>query len=348
MVRAARALLAGGVVGHVSHHVDTSLGPENMIGHVHGAAVLLPAAAERFDAVGVFVDDGHVVEDVPVLRGRAGLPTARAAAGDRVLVAHRPSRLIEAVDVLLDVEVTGEPGEIEPVADLPLHVAPGRLPRVHPQTVGVVAGLHGDDIADDPVMKLRERGAFGRIVAVAQSGNDRQPFGLRLLAGLDDRAHSAGVDGHRLFGEDVLSRGNGGLQLSRPKMGWRAQQHDVTRLDHVLIRVESYEPPLRREVDSSSRRPMLQPIVRGFDLVGKCVPEGYQVHVRVSGQRLLRGPSPPSAATDESDTDDVAAASIGAGIELAQRAEQRTAHEDCCSGLEKVTSTGRIGLRAGS
>ena len=88
---------------------------------------LLPAVAEEPGAVGVLVDDREVVVDVAVLRPGADLPAAHADGLDRVRVLHDPGADVEEVDVLLDVEVAGEPGEVVPVAHLLGHVGPVRL-----------------------------------------------------------------------------------------------------------------------------------------------------------------------------------------------------------------------------
>ena len=102
-----------------------------MIGHIVGTAVLLPAVAEALHAAGIFVHDAVMIEDIAELRRGAHLAAAEADCPDRVFVSHRPCHLVEAMDVLLDIVVAGEPGEVEPVAALPFHVGPARLPRGH-------------------------------------------------------------------------------------------------------------------------------------------------------------------------------------------------------------------------
>src|SRR6202044_1479080 len=185
-------LVAFVVVDDVLHHIDAPLRAEDVVVHVDRAVVLLAAAAERLHAVGIFIDHSHVVEDVPVFWLGAGLPAARAAARDGILVPHRPGRLVEAVDVLFDVEIARQPREVEPVANLPFHVGPAGLPRVVPQAVRVVAGLHGDDVADRALVDLGKRGPHSQVVAVAQPGHDREPFRFSQLTTLDHRADAPG------------------------------------------------------------------------------------------------------------------------------------------------------------
>ena len=67
---------------------------------------------------------------------------------DRVLVLHDPGADVEEVDVLLDVEVAGEPGEVVPVPHLVSHLGPVGLPRLGPAAAAVVVGQERDDLAD--------------------------------------------------------------------------------------------------------------------------------------------------------------------------------------------------------
>jgi len=96
--------------------------------------------------VGVRVIDGEVVEDVAELRPRPHLPPAQADRLDRVLVLHRPGDLVQVVDVLLDVEVARQPGEVVPVAHLPFHVGPPIAPGDDPDRAAQVVGLQRDDV----------------------------------------------------------------------------------------------------------------------------------------------------------------------------------------------------------
>src|SRR5262249_3413091 len=91
----------------------------------------------------------------------------------RVLVAHRPGHLIEAVHVLLDVKIARKPGEVEPVAHLPFHIAPALLASAMPERAGVVIALHGNDVADGAVVDAGEGFAHGRVITPAQARDDR-------------------------------------------------------------------------------------------------------------------------------------------------------------------------------
>src|SRR5262249_13006080 len=93
-------------------------GPPYTVRNVFGATWDLPAHAHHMDIVGVFVVNGEMVVDVAELRAGALLPTAHADRADGVGV-QRPVDHVEVMDVLLDDVVAGQPGEVEPVAQLP-------------------------------------------------------------------------------------------------------------------------------------------------------------------------------------------------------------------------------------
>src|SRR5207302_7569074 len=69
---------------------------------------------------------------------RSHLPAPHADSPDRVLVLHHPGAEVEEVDVLLDVEVAGEPGEVVPVPHLVGHLGPVGLPGLVPSATAVV------------------------------------------------------------------------------------------------------------------------------------------------------------------------------------------------------------------
>jgi len=102
-------------------------------------------------AIGVFVIDGEVIIDVAELRPSANLPAAHANRANRMAVAQRPVDHIEIMDVLFADVVAGEPGEVEPVADLPFDIAATGAVGVPEPTLVPVATGRGD-LADGPVM----------------------------------------------------------------------------------------------------------------------------------------------------------------------------------------------------
>src|SRR5262249_44058575 len=137
-----RRQLPGALAGDlVAHDVGGALRAQDVVADVGLRVVLLAEVVEALDAVGPLVDDGVVVEDVAVLRLGAHLAAAGAAGPQRRHVLHGPGHLVDAVHRLLDDVVAGQPGEVQPVAHLPLPGAPVRLARLVPQAVGVLGPL---------------------------------------------------------------------------------------------------------------------------------------------------------------------------------------------------------------
>src|SRR4029453_12307132 len=97
-------------------------------GHVVAATGLLPAVAEKFYSIRIFVNYRMMIVNVSVLGGGANLPPAQPNRAHWVLVLHEPGANIQMMHVLLDVEIAAKPGEIIPVPHLPLHVSLFRLP----------------------------------------------------------------------------------------------------------------------------------------------------------------------------------------------------------------------------
>ena len=182
-----------------------------------------------------------MIEDMAKLFAGPHLPAAVTARLDRRFILHGPGHLVEAVNVLLDDVIARQPGEIEPVAQLPFHVAPVRLARLVPQCARVVGAVQGHNVADGAVVDALHRLALGVFVAITEAGHNRQILLLRFTARFEDGANAGRVDGYGLFAEDVFAGGDGGLEMCRPKVRRRAEQHHVANGDDVLIRVEAGE-----------------------------------------------------------------------------------------------------------
>ena len=121
--------------------------------------------------------------------------------------------------MLLDVVVARQPGEIEPVANLVLHLAPLGLAAAVPEVAGIVVLLDGDDVADRAVLNALHRLADAFLVPPAQPGDDGQLLFLRQLVRLDDRPIARRIDGDRLFDEAVLAAFDGVLECAGRKCG---------------------------------------------------------------------------------------------------------------------------------
>ena len=70
---------------------------------------------------------------------------------------HDPCADVEEVNVLLDVEVAGEPGVVIPVAGLPVHVGLVRASRFGPDCPAIIIGLEGVDLPQGPVVDAADQ-----------------------------------------------------------------------------------------------------------------------------------------------------------------------------------------------
>ena len=128
---------------------------------------------------GIFVLDGEVVEDVAVALAAAGLAAAEGGDGFDGVRADDPVHDVEVVDVLLDDVIAGEPGEVVPVADLPLGVAPAGLAVDDPDLAAVPVALGVDDVADGAVVDAADGFAVVGRVAALRAGGDAELFLVR-------------------------------------------------------------------------------------------------------------------------------------------------------------------------
>src|SRR5437879_11966594 len=106
------------------------------------------------------------------------------------------------MNVLLDIEIAGKPGEIIPVAHLPFHVAPFRLPRFYPDRTAIIVGLQSADLSDRTVVNTLNRFLKSLRIAQAQAGNYRKAFLSGLFTAAQNRVNPRSIDRHRLFRKD--------------------------------------------------------------------------------------------------------------------------------------------------
>ena len=132
--------------------VDPALGADHVLADVVVAAGDLAGHRQHLHAARVLEVDREVVVDVAEGRIDPLLAAAHAHRRHRRL-ADGPLEHVDVVDVLLDDVVARQPGEVQPVADLPLGVGPGRLPGLEPQVP-----LQPEARARPPPRRSRRRG----------------------------------------------------------------------------------------------------------------------------------------------------------------------------------------------
>ena len=183
------------------------------------------------------------------------LPAAGADGLDRVRV-HHPVRDVDVVDVLLDDVIAGEPGEIQPVANLPLDVCsrPG-CRVVAPEAALVPIHLSAQDFADRAVVDPLDRRDVLGLMPALRADADAKALLFREFIRREHGPDAGRVDRDRLLGEDVLARVDGGRQVCRPETGWRGEDDvvDVGRQD-FLVGVEAGERPVVGDLVLGSER----------------------------------------------------------------------------------------------
>ena len=208
------------------------------------------------------------------------------------------------MDVLLDVVVARQPGEVIPVAQLIFHVAPARLPRPHgSRGPGVVCRLHGHDLADRSIVDAADYFAFGRVVAVTETGDDRQIAAFCFLAGGKDRPAARSVDRHGFLDEGVFVGVNRCPQMHGPEVRRRRQQHHIdAAIDDLLIGIKTDELPLGHHADlvpdGGAAAQLRQAAGERF---WEGVPHGPQLGTGIGQQGIFGGAGTPAAAADEAD-----------------------------------------------
>ena len=288
--------------------VRRAAGADEPLRHARRRAVLLPAHASDASAVGVFELHREMVEDVPVRGVRAALPAAHRDRFDGMR-AERPVRHVDVVDVLLDDVVAREPGEVEPVPDLPLDVRPGGLARLHPQPALVPVDFRGHEVADGAGVDPLHGGAVAGVMTPLRPRDERQTLLGGEVGGSQHRVHALRVHGDGLLHEHVLPRVDGGGEVTRPERGRRGEQHEVgVGLEHLAIRVEAREALGIVHLDLGLERRVLgghggQVLATPGQMVREQIAQGHELDVLARGQAVFCGAGAAAATADQSDAD---------------------------------------------
>lgn len=321
--------------------VANPLGSEDMIRDIDGTTILLTAGGEALDPIGVFVDDAHMIEDVPVFGGGPDLTSTQANAFQWRDVFHGPGHLVEAVHVLFHVEVSRQPSEVEPVADLPLHVGPFGFTRVHPQSLSIVCHLNGDDLPHAVIVDLVKGGSHAVVVPPAQSGDERGFFLARRQVSRTERTPGAST-ATGFSAKMCFPFSDSVFEMSRAEVWRRAEQHDIdTAVDHFLISIEACELMVWFDGDPvGDVLNFLELIEAPRDAIGESVPHGDQLGIRGCRSMLeKRHRSLSSTAADETNFQDVTPGSKQRGVH-GQRGNSRPSQREGTPVFRKVRRDG--------
>ena len=215
--------------------------------------------------------------------------------------------------MLLDVVVAGEPGEVEPVAHLPLHVGPALLAGAVPERAGVVVALQGDDVADGAVVdaartsracrcgsasRSRRRARAGCAAASSAAARTRRTPGPSTAIGFSQKMCLPA----RTAASRCSGRKPGGVHRSTTSDG----------VDDAAGRRRSRRSGVRRARRSWPRisASLLSWLRLAVDAVVEGVAHGDEPDVRVGAQGLGGGAGAAAAAADEADPQHVVAAGM--------------------------------------
>ena len=281
-----------------------------MLGHTGRRAVRLAAHAEDAGAVCVFVLDREMIEHVAVHWVGPHLPTTHAVGLHR-RAAHGPIDDIEVVNVLLDDVIAGEPGEEQPVANLPFHVGPRAalvllpvvLGPVDPKVAHVPIALPADDLADRTLFDAVHRFDVDRIVAALRAGDDAEALRRGEFRRRHDLAYADRSDRDGLLHEHVLAGVDRRRQMLWAKVRRRGENHhvDIAR-EHFLVSVKAEETRVGR--GRALVRPVfLATVERVRDAVLEQIAERNDLDVGRRIDAVERRAGPASAGADQPDAD---------------------------------------------
>src|SRR5580704_3526713 len=271
----------------------------------------LPALAEHARAVGIFIFNGVMVEDLPVLLIGPNLAAAHAPALHGVVLLD-PVSDVEIVDVLLDDVIAAEPDVVVPVPKLVLHFAFALLagPARIPGSGAVPVNAHCNDVANFAVVNPLHRLEIHRLMMPLQADADLQILRFGDFVCSEDAADSWAVNGHGLLHEDVLAGVDRRLEMKRPESGRRGKNHQVdTAVEDFLVRVKAAE--LMRLIDGDASRlgpkGLLQTPETRLQTVVKNFADGHEPRRRIGPQAIADRAATAPAGTDKSHTNRVVA-----------------------------------------
>ena len=200
------------------------------------------------------------------------------------------------MDVLLDDDVAGQPGPVDPVANHVLHLGPAGLRDAVPQR-SLIANCAGRlDVANHAVADAFPDFDPRQLAAQLRACQDRESEALGTIRRRLDRFHAGHIDCEWLLEEDVFARVDGGGKMHRPKMRRRGIQNEVDAgLQQLLICIEPDEAARIGNVLPF----LVQIAARRFDTVRKYVRQRGDLQMRTRVEEIQRGAAPATTASDE-------------------------------------------------
>src|SRR5690606_14789092 len=153
---------------------------------------------------------------MPVFATSPALPSAHRRSSHR-MCAEYPVGYVNVVNVLLDYVIAGQPGEVQPVADLPFGVCPPCLTRAIPESALVPEHLSANYVNYCAVVNSPDGFQVLCLVSPLRSNHDCQVPLPRALVRVEHRADTCCVHCNGLLGEQVLACRNRRSNVNRPE-----------------------------------------------------------------------------------------------------------------------------------
>lgn len=242
----------------------------------------------------------EMVEDVAVDFGSAGLASSETDGG-LGNSSGSPNADIDVVDVLFDDMVAAEPGEVEPVAELPFEIGHIWSAVDAPESALVPVAPHGDDVTDCSVLNSFDGFEILGFVATLGSGDDCETLGLGEITDFDNFEDAFAIDGDGFFHEDVLAGFDCGFEMLGSEGGGSGEDDVVdVAFQDTFVGVYAREVLFGRGFEVV-RSVFFDHIGRLLSSIGKCVSEGDDLDSRAGVNCIDCGISSASSTSNNSD-----------------------------------------------
>ena len=315
----------------LSQSVGAAFGTENAAFVFVEAAVDLTAERMDFNAVGIVERNAHLIVDIAVSRLFNAESTSAAAPGG-FRFAENPECLVERVNVLFEVVVARQPGEVVPVAVLEHHFGVAVMLWTSPKTSGEVGALDFANVANQAVENLIHGGDNAFVITPAQTGNNGQAFFRRFLAAFQEGANASRVYAVGLFKEDVFASFNRRGEMNRAIMRRGCQKDNVAVFNNAFVVIETGENGVLSRLAAGI---VLVSIERTHSVFREQVAKSGNDCIFIRFHRVSQRTVSTSAAANQTDAENIGTSRVSAAS-YGKRTNGSRADGGC---LQKITTS---------
>ena len=192
-----------------------------------------------------------VVVDLSVFGRVANFSPAHSPGFYGVLLSHNPVGDVEIVNVLLDIVITGKPGEVVPIPNLVFEFALAFHARFSGAGRAVPQRTDRADFSDSSILDALDPFLVAWLVAALQTDGNLEVFRLGGFASFDDSLDSVHITGDGLFHEDVFSLSDGFFKMLGTKTGRGCENDDIAFGNDALVAFEIGVFPVLRNINST-------------------------------------------------------------------------------------------------